>query len=98
MLGAWMYLFSTRALGHQKPLDHTEAFPELKAAGGNLPLWALMYMSMAPEIWRMLLAHCTCLADFRALDRVGRRMEMSRPMIPMTTSNSTRVKPGNLAL
>src|SRR5579862_2699692 len=42
---------------------------------------------------RRLLAHVTDLAASRALVRTGRSRPIRSAMIPMTTSNSTKVKP-----
>src|SRR5436305_10046863 len=53
---------------------------------------------MAWPIWRRLQAHLARLAVSRALDREGRRIEISRAMIPMTTSSSTSVKPRSRVL
>src|SRR5207237_8152342 len=46
---------------------------------------------MACPIWRRLLPHLTRFALSRAFDSDGRRIEISKAMIPMTTSSSTSV-------
>ena len=46
---------------------------------------------MPVTICRILLRHCTCRADSRALFSAGRRMPIRSAMIPMTTSSSTSV-------
>ena len=51
---------------------------------------------MACPIWRRLLAHLTRLAVSRARFKLGSRIEISRAMIPITTSNSTRVNPSGV--
>src|ERR1700722_11164056 len=48
-------------------------------------------------ICRKLLAHLTRLAVSRARFKLGSRIEISRAMIPITTSNSTRVNPREVA-
>src|SRR5437667_12383756 len=60
--------------------------------GGYFPLFSLAYMIIAVQSWRMLLAHCVSAAVLRALASTGSRMEISSAMMPMTTSNSTRVR------
>src|SRR5256885_2071377 len=60
---------------------------------GSAPLFALLYMRIAVASCFRLLWHCTFLAASRALLSVGRRMDMSRAMMPMTTSSSTSVNP-----
>src|SRR3954449_557762 len=54
---------------------------------------AIPYMRKAMPSWRRLLRHCVRFAASRALASVGSRIEISSAMMPMTTSNSTSVKP-----
>src|SRR3954464_6910 len=59
--------------------------------GGNFPLFSLAYMISAVTNWRTLLARCASVAVRRALLSTGRRIAISTAMMPITTSNSTRV-------
>src|SRR4051812_45438573 len=58
---------------------------------GTTPLYALAYMLRNVPIWRRLLRHCVRLALSRALFRLGRRIEISTAMMPITTRSSTSV-------
>src|SRR4029079_17250209 len=67
----------------------------LKYVRGKLPVRTslLAYMMAARAICRRLLAHLARLACSRARFRLGSRIEISRAMMPMTTSSSTSVNP-----
>src|SRR5258706_6141821 len=58
----------------------------------DLPLLACMYIWSAVPSWRTVARHLVVLAARRALPRTGRRIEISKAMMPMTTRSSTRVK------
>src|SRR5438132_1169392 len=60
--------------------------------GGYQPLKFMAYMSAACPTCFMLLMHWTLIADDRARDMAGIRIEIRTPMMPITTNNSTRVK------
>src|SRR4051812_9464769 len=60
--------------------------------GAHQPFCSLTYMELAMPNWRREAAHWTVRAWRRARLRAGRRMEMRRAMMPMTTRSSTRVK------
>jgi hypothetical protein len=79
-------------------LPPTAASLTLLSAGGNAPLFSPAYWISPIVSWRMLLAHFTWLPLSRARERVGRRIEISRAMIPMTTSSSTSVNPLRLLI
>src|SRR3954463_16503497 len=68
---------------------------EAMTLGGNLPLFSEAYMIRAVPNCFWLLAHWTLRACSRAALRAGRRMEMRRAIMPMTTRSSTKVKPYN---
>src|SRR5437868_5849090 len=55
-------------------------------------LWEA-YICMACPIVRKFAMHLTVLAALRALFKEGSRIEMSKAIMPITTSNSTSVKP-----
>src|SRR6266480_155788 len=65
---------------------------------GIQPLWSLVHMMVAEAICRMLLRHLTCRPDSRALLRAGRRIPISKAIIPITTRSSTRVNAERLRL
>src|SRR5690348_15194371 len=52
-----------------------------------------MYIVHAVRICFICVAHFTWLAWSRTFCNAGSRIEISSPMIPMTTSSSTKVKP-----
>jgi len=56
-------------------------------------LWSCSYISTQVVSCRRFDAHCTVIADCRTLLRVGSRIPTRIAMMPMTTSNSTRVNP-----
>src|SRR5690349_12630405 len=85
-----MYFDRTSSFGHHHPLGNP-CSPVGADAGGNFPLFALMYISMALATCRMLLEHWMVLAWRRALLRAGRRMPISTAMMPITTRSSTSV-------
>src|SRR3954452_10504970 len=90
MLGAWMYFPRTSSLGHHQPSGYAPGIWSI-CAGGKCPLLALMYISIAVAICRMLLAHCTVAALRRALFSAGNTIPINNAMMPMTTSSSRSV-------
>src|SRR4051794_15829136 len=60
-------------------------------AAGNVWRYSATYPAMPWPMLRRLAAHLTALADSRALLSAGRRIEINRAMMPMTTNNSTNV-------
>src|SRR5689334_17804295 len=60
---------------------------------GSQPLFSLAYMTVALTRSRICVAQTTRAAWARERLIVGRRIEISNAMMPITTSNSTRVKP-----
>ena len=55
------------------------------------PRLSLLYITNAAPIWRRFDRHNVARAAARARFRLGSRMLISSAMMPMTTSNSTRV-------
>src|SRR5947209_10977300 len=64
------------------------------AARGSHPLLSLQYEINDEPSCRRFDKHCTCLACSRAFPKAGRRIEISSAIIPITTSNSTKVNAG----
>src|SRR4051794_14098507 len=58
-----------------------------------MPLLSAAYALTACPMLRRLERHLDVLACWRARASAGRRMPISAAMMPITTSNSTRVKP-----
>jgi hypothetical protein len=52
-----------------------------------------MYMDEDCEMARMLDRHLAAMPSFLALNKAGRRMEINRAMIAITTKSSINVKP-----
>src|SRR6476659_191561 len=65
----------------------------MRGAIGSTSLFSFAYMMHAYQTLRMLLAHLTWRALSLALFRAGRRMDISKAMMPITTRSSTSVKP-----
>ena len=59
--------------------------------GHETPLFASAYIVHAWASVRRFTMHRTAFACCRARDRAGIRMDISRPMMPITTSSSTMV-------
>jgi hypothetical protein len=60
---------------------------------GYLPFESLAYIESASPSWRILLRHLSDRDWPRAADKAGIKMPINAVMMPITTSNSTSVKP-----
>src|SRR4051794_35441131 len=89
------------ALNAQFPTAHlglplNVLLPVLKSPhpqNGSVPFQSLAYMTVAVITWRICDRHLVVAAAFRALLSAGNRIAISNAMMPITTSNSTSVKP-----
>src|SRR3954468_15179397 len=88
-----MVMFWSAALGLVMPVIGS-TFLDQHSQLAMFGIWLLLslaYMMVAVAICFMLLRHATERAPSRALLSAGRSIAISRAMMPMTTSSSTRV-------